>query len=77
MRKGLQTWGSEMLRKYTRANLKLFGLRFNEPLFGRRTAGQGTLISVDQTNGGFAEERANPDDPGSERWLRRRRRETH
>lgn len=32
-----------MLRKYTRANRKLFGLRFHEPLFGGRTAGRWDL----------------------------------
>jgi hypothetical protein len=29
-----------MLKKYTRASRKLFGLRFHEPLFGGRPAGR-------------------------------------
>jgi len=77
----LQTRGREVLRKYTRSNVKLFGLRFHEPLFGGSASGKGAVFCANLTNGEPADEirgeRANPDDLGSGRRLRRRRRETH
>jgi len=67
-----------MLRKYTRANLKLFGLKFNEQLFGGRAVREAKAICPSLTNAGPANgEQATRDDFGSGRRLRRRRRETH
>jgi hypothetical protein len=74
-----------MIRKYTRASRKLFGLKFQEPLFGRRTVRGWNLESTaalrDSANAGTVGEGYNGEtDPQvleSGRRLRRRRRETH
>ena len=73
-----------MLRKYTRANSKLFGLRFHRPLFSLRTSSSWELEDpavsfdpkeralVDKSH--FAQSKL---DFGAARRLRRRRRETN
>lgn len=74
-----------MIRKYTRASRKLFGLKFQEPLFGGRTVHgsnlEGTTILRDLANAGAVGEGyeavADPGGLESGRRLRRRRRETH
>jgi hypothetical protein len=74
-----------MIRKYTRASRKLFGLKFQEPLFGTRTVRGWNLESTaafrDSANAGIAvagcQEEAAPGGLESGRRLRRRRRETH
>jgi nucleotide-binding universal stress UspA family protein len=49
-----------MLRKYTRANSKLFGLRFHQPLFSLRTSSswelEATVLSSDTTERALVDE---------------------
>ena len=74
-----------MNRKYTGAGLKLFGLKFHEPLFGARiarcrdlegTATHSDMTAVVSTNNRYGVQ-ADPNDFGSGRRLRRRKRQTH
>jgi hypothetical protein len=74
-----------MLKKYTRSSLKLFGLKFHQPLFGRRTVRawdlEDTATLPDPANAGLVvenyEEQVSPGGFESGRRLRRRKRETH
>jgi len=74
-----------MIRKYTRASRKLFGLKFQAPLFGGITVHgwdfERTALSRDLAHAGVVgeayDEEAPPGGLESERRLRRRRRETH
>jgi len=74
-----------MIRKYTRAWGKLFGLKFQEPLFGGRTLEGWDFESAielrfqarDGTVGEIHQAEASPRGLETARRLRRRKRETH
>jgi hypothetical protein len=74
-----------MIRKYTRAWGKLFGLKFQEPLFGGRpleswdfeSAIELRFLAKDGAAGEVYQAETSPRGLETARRLRRRRRETH